>query len=589
VSHPFHHGGEDETTHFLLEIAEASNAPLDLDRLLERIAGVVKKAIDYRVFAILLVTDRTQELRIRYEQGHPPEAKKLRIKVGRGITGRAAAERRAILVPDTTEFPDYISVCESTRSELAVPMILQGKVVGVIDIQSNERGYFTPRHVELASLIAARVAVVVENARLFRATARQAKTMETMIQISRELNGLLRLDELLPKIAELTRRLIGYDAFSIMRVAEDRNVLYQFFGMKFDQRVKDRGVIPIGHGICGIAAHRNESILVPDVTKDLRYINMNPATRSELTVPLVAKHKVIGVVDLESTRKGFFSGGHMQMMEMLAPQIAVALENADLYEKLAREEKRLERDLEAARELQVSLLPATFPTLPGLEFNARYQPAREIGGDLYDYVRHDGPDGSAGSLIIFTGDVSGKGAPAALYAAMVSGMLRNVAEERMSPGEMLVRLNDLLLDRKIESRFLTLLCAHLDLDTMIIEIANAGLPHPLFCRRGEIIPMKVGGVPLGMLPDMQYETEIVQLVPDDIVMFCSDGIFDNLNHNREEFGAARLREMVKRNWQDSARELVDFVFEHAIAWSIGRPVYDDMTVMALKALPKAQV
>jgi sigma-B regulation protein RsbU (phosphoserine phosphatase) len=586
VQHPFHHDGEDEITHFLLEIAEAANSSLDLDRLLERIAGVVKKAIEYRIFAILLLTERTQELRIRYDVGHPPEAKKLRIKVGRGITGRAAAERRAIYAPDVAKFADYIHVVEGVRSELAVPMILKDKVIGVIDIQSNEAGYFTPRQVELAELIAARVAVVVENARLFRSTARQAKTFETMIAIGRELNGLLRLEDLLPKIAELTRRLIGYDAFSILRVNEERQVLYHFFGMHFDKRVKERGVIPMGMGICGIAAQRMEALLVPDVSKDLRYINMNPATRSELTVPLVIKHRVIGVLDLESTRKGFFSGGHLQMMELLAPQIAVAIENASLYEKLAREEARLERDLEAARELQVSLLPATFPKMHGLEIFGRYQPAREIGGDLYDYVHHPDPDGTGGDLIIFTGDVAGKGAPAALYAAMVSGILRNVAEQRMTPGEMLAALNDTLLARNIESRYLTLICAHVDLKTFSLEMANAGLPHPILCRRGELIPSRVGGVPLGLLPDILYETEIIELQPDDVLVFCSDGIVDNLNHNKEEFGTARLKEMVRNTWQEPAEEIVDVIFDHATAWSAGRTLYDDMTVMVLKALPR---
>src|ERR1017187_5647579 len=156
MSHAFHHDGENETTHFLLEIAEAANAPLDLDHLLARIAGVVKKAIDYRIFAIVLVTERTQELRIRYDIGHPPEAKKLRIKIGRGITGKAAAERRAICINDVRDFPDYICVVEGVHAELAVPMILKERVIGVIDIQSNEPSYFTQRHMELTELIAGR-------------------------------------------------------------------------------------------------------------------------------------------------------------------------------------------------------------------------------------------------------------------------------------------------------------------------------------------------------------------------------------------------------------------------------------------------
>src|SRR5258707_14705782 len=111
MPHSFHHDGETEVTHLLLEIAEASASTIDLDHLLARIAGVVKRAIDYRIFAILLVTDRSQELRIRYDIGHPPDAQKLRIKVGTGITGRAVSERRAIYAPHVERVPAYINVC----------------------------------------------------------------------------------------------------------------------------------------------------------------------------------------------------------------------------------------------------------------------------------------------------------------------------------------------------------------------------------------------------------------------------------------------------------------------------------------------
>jgi len=164
--------------------------------------------------------------------------------------------------------------------------------------------------------------------------------------------------------------------------------------------------------------------------------------------------------------------------------------------------------------------------------------------------------------------------------------LQNIAEQQMLPGEMLVALNETLLARKIESRYLTLICAHVDVESMTLEIANAGLPHPVFCRRGEMVPVKVGGVPLGLLPDLQYETEIIHLLPDDVVVFCSDGIVDNVNHNREEFGAPRLSELVRHNWEETAREMVDVIFEHAAAWSMGRTQYDDQTAMVLKALPK---
>ena len=583
MNHPFHHEGESETTHFLLEIAEAANAPLDLDQLLERIAGVVKKAIDYEIFAILLLNEPMKELRVRYQIGFPAEARKLRIKVGRGVTGTAAGERRPVVVDDVNTFPGYIPAMEGIQSEVAVPMIRQNRIIGVIDIQSREKGAFRDPHtLELLELIASRVALQVENARLYSSTARQAAILNTLVEIAREFTGILRVEELLPKIAEAVRRLIAYDGFSILRMDLERNALYHFFDMAFDKRVKPRGLIPLGKGICGIAASQKASFLVPDVSKDLRYVNTNPATRSELTVPLVVKDQVIGVLDLESTRKGFFTPNHLQMMELLAPQIAIALENARLYEKLARDEARMERELDAARTLQSFLLPACCPDLPGLQMCAHYEAAREIGGDLYDFLPHYGPKGEPLGLVLFTGDVSGKGAPAALYAALVIGALRNVAQQQLSPGEMLLSLNELLLQRRVESRYVALNCAYLDLVGRTLEVANAGLTMPVFCRAGEILDVKVEGVPLGLLEDVEYESTLVRLEPGDVVVFCSDGITDNMNPAREEFGRERLVELVQANYELPPTELVELIFEHVNAWAHGRPAFDDQTVVILK-------
>lgn len=587
-SHTVQLDGGEETTRFLLEVAEAANAPLDLDGLLGRIAAVVRKVIDYEIFAILLLNERTQEMRVRFAIGHRPEIKKMRIKVGRGVTGTAAAERRPILVNDVSAFPGYIPAHEAARSELAVPMILKDRVVGVIDIQSTQPGYFTERHRDLVSLVSGRVALSVENARLYRSMARQARTLATLVEIGHEFSSLLRVDELLPKIAERVRRLIGYDVFSILLLEEGSEVLRHYFSMRFNERVKERTVIPLGEGICGNAAAARQALLVPDVSKDPRYLACTLETRSELAVPLVVKDKVIGVLDLESTRKGFFTTGHQQMMELLAPQVAIAIENARLYEKLAKEEARMERDLEMARELQAHLLPQACPSVPGLQICARYEPAREIGGDLYDFVRHSGaamePDRG---LVVFTGDVSGKGAAAALYAALVSGAIRNIAGQRLSPGEMLVALNESLTQRQIHARYVALACAYVDLETWTMEMANAGLPHPILCRDGQILPVRVEGVPVGLLTDSDYETALVELRPGDVAVFYTDGIIENLSPEKEEYGRARFNELVRTHSHLAAAELVDHIFQEVHAWAGDRSAFDDQTVVALKVLPRA--
>ena len=157
---------------FLLRFADALNTTLDLNTLMHRVADLVRAVIDYRIFAILLVNDRTGDLRMRFQTGHTPEVERLRIKLGRGVVGVAAAERRAVLVTDVTKIENYINANPDVRSELAVPLIHKNRVVGVIDLQSEQVGYFTEEHQRLLELTASRMAIAVENARLYTRVAR---------------------------------------------------------------------------------------------------------------------------------------------------------------------------------------------------------------------------------------------------------------------------------------------------------------------------------------------------------------------------------------------------------------------------------
>jgi sigma-B regulation protein RsbU (phosphoserine phosphatase) len=173
-----------------------------------------------------------------------------------------------------------------------------------------------------------------------------------------------------------------------------------------------------------------------------------------MAVPLFYHDRVIGVIDLESSRLAYFTEEHARLFSTLAPPIAIAIENAQLYDRVVRSEARLERDLARAEEIQRHMMPGLRPTIPGLDVHVRFHPARELGGDLYDFLAY-GKD----RRVIAIGDVSGKGAPAALYGAMVSGILRSLVPQRLALTEMLRKLNLTLLERQIEGHFVTLACA----------------------------------------------------------------------------------------------------------------------------------
>ncbi len=554
------------------------NTTLDLDTTLRRVAELVRKVIDYEIFAILLLNERAQELRFRFQVGYPKEvADRIKVRVGEGVTGRAAQQRQAVLVNDVRTEDGYIDVVPNVCSELAIPLIVKNRVIGVIDIEAREPGYFTEEHKRLLTLIASRMAVGIENARLHTRTTRQARTLLLLNEIARELTSILNLDQLLKRIAELLSRLIDYQMFSILLLDATGEKLQHRFAVRFQENIHLKHDVPVGRGVVGYAAQRKQAVLVPDVSKDPRYVLLNPETRSELAVPLIYKDKAIGVLDLEHTRRGFFTDDHKRTITTLAAQIAIAVENAQLYEEIARQERRLERDLALARELQVRLLPQTRPKLTNLEVAARFVPARAIGGDLYDFV-----DYSLSRLGIIIGDVSGKGAPAAIYAALVSGILRSHAPIEPAPAEMLSAVNNSLGERRIDAQFVSIIYAVWDDAMRTLQVANSGLPRPIYSHDGRIEIIEATGLPLGLFDDAEYDEFTFRAKPGDMFVFFSDGILDARNTDGELFGRQRVEQITAESADKSADYVVDSLFEAVEKHAAGVDPFDDQTVVAIK-------
>ena len=562
----------------LLEVADVVNTTLDLDTTLRRVAELVRKVIDYEIFAILLLNEKTHELRFRFQVGYTREvAERTRIKVGEGVTGVSAERREPILVDDVTKDSRYISAIPNVRSELAVPLIIKNHLIGVIDIESTQPNYFTEEHKRLLTLIASRMAVGIENARLYTRTTRQARTLVLLNEIARELTSILNLDELLKRIAELLSRLIDYQMFSLLLVDSAGEKLQHRFSLRFQENAQIKHDVALGKGLVGYAAQHKEAVVVPDVSKDPRYIQLNPETRSEMAVPLIYQGKVIGVLDLEHTRRGFFTDDHKRTITTLAAQVAIAIENARLYERIAQQESRLERDLAMARELQKRLLPQTLPKIPNLEIAAKFAPARAIGGDLYDFVSY-----SLSRTAIVIGDVSGKGAPAAIYAALVSGILRSHAPIEPSPAEMLSAVNYSLGERRIEAQFVSLIYAVWDDESRSLRVANSGLPRPIFCHDGKVEIIEATGLPLGLFDDADYDEFSFRAKPGNMFVLFSDGILDARSKAGELFGRERLERIAARSCDLPADAVVKTIFKAVAEHASGEEPFDDETVVVLK-------
>ena len=562
---------------YLMKLTDTLNTTLDLQTLLSRTSELVHALIQYRIFAIFLLNDRTHELGMRFQIGHTPQMARTRIPLGQGIVGQVALTRQAVLVNDVTKDERYISTNPEVRSELAVPLIAKNRLIGVLDLESEEEGYFRPEHLNMLTLTASRIAQAIENARLYARISRQAQALEVLNEISVEIASILELDPLLERVGRLLRRLIDYQMFSIMLLEEKGDTLITRYAWRFGYSHAPMRRIPINSGIVGAAVREWRPINVPDVNKDPRYLPMNPETRSELVVPLFYKGRIIGVLDLEHTRPGFFNEGHERMLTTLAAQVAIAIENARLYEAVKRQEHQLELDMSMAREVQLRLLPASPPKHRNAELAVRFLPARTIGGDLYDFVDY-GP----GRTAIVLGDVSGKAAPAALYAALASGIMRSHAAQHPDPAQMLAQLNSALQERKLDSQYVTMLFALWNDENRILQVANSGAVQPIFCRAGESVTVRAEGFPLGMFPDVQYDELSVQMQPGDVAIFVSDGILDAENEVEEMYGEERLSALLCGLRTQPAGEIADGVLADVTQFQGLNERFDDETIIALR-------
>jgi sigma-B regulation protein RsbU (phosphoserine phosphatase) len=205
-----------------------------------------------------------------------------------------------------------------------------------------------------------------------------------------------------------------------------------------------------------------------------------------------------------------------------------------------------------------------------------FQPSSELGGDLYDFLSY-GRD----RQVIVVGDVSGKGAPAALYGAMASGTLRSLAPLKLPAPDMMKRLNVMFLERKIEGHFITLTYAIWEPRTKSLTLANAGMPLPILVRKGLCRAICAEGVPLGLLEHTEYQPVTVNLETGDLLAFFSDGITESNDPQQEEFGSRRLENILRQNAQKPPQEIVNRVFEELKGFEAGRPQRDDQTLVVL--------
>src|SRR3989442_10425472 len=396
--------------------------------------------------------------------------------------------------------------------------------------------------------------------------------LRMLLDITNKISRSLDLQEILNQVMDTLDSLIPYDAAGIFVVDCDDNsrdmdepCVFQAEAVRgYDISELTELHLKLGEGIIGHVALTREPLISPDVRIEPLYINARERTRSEMVAPIISNEEVIGVFDLESDELNAYSADDLEVLMLLASQVAIIIDKVMLHEQLI-EKKRLEGQLEVARQVQLELLPAKDPVLEGYDISAYNYPTEEVSGDYYDWVKIY--DDQIGLVIA---DVSGKGVPAALLMAFLRASLRAATHVGYSPHISMAKVNYLLWESIERNQFITAFYGILDVTNKTLTYTNAGHNPPIMLDKdGNYRFIEKGSLPLGMFRDTRYHEYYLTTESGEILVLYTDGVTEAHNARGEEFGRDRHAEAVKANRQLGARELIAAVQNQVMDWPDG--------------------
>jgi sigma-B regulation protein RsbU (phosphoserine phosphatase) len=554
---------ESEVAQILPAVAQIESV-LDPEALLPAIAKQIKSLVKYEALVLYLVGP-DGVMRLAHGAGEPKA-------LSNSATGGAQ-------IGETIERHQPFVRSHDAIHVLTEPLLHGDKLVGVLGLEANQSRTFGKRGVSIVHMIAGNLATAIENATLHRDARWYAGLLAMLYEAGKEMGAILELDVLCDHVAEIVHRVVDYEMFAIFLVDEKANELVLKTARQM-ANIAPRRRIALSEGLTGAAASSREPVIVGDVRLDPRYIAVEADVRSELVMPLVFKGRVVGVFDLESRELNRFTHEHIKVLTPLASQVAVAIENARLYEDITKRETRYSKELGIAQRIQEGLFPEDSPKGARWDASAHFVPARELAGDLFDFYDLD-----EHKLGLSVGDVAGKGVPAALFGAFTSGTIRARAFQRAAPKELLFRANRTLIRRAVEGLYCALTYAVFDFQANEVRIANSGLPYPIHYRASQkkAMPIVLPGVPLGLFDNVEYDEIAIPVEPGDVFVFHSDGLTEAWN-GKEEFGSARLCALVAKHAKKTAAEMGDEIEKTLRNWAKQHLANDDVTFAIVRVV-----
>ena len=430
---------------------------------------------------------------------------------------------------------------------------------------------------KLFEKIQKKAGLILENSALFVDLERKNFETKKLIEVSQKILSSLDTKQILDFILDSLQSIIQFDAASIFLMDEASNKLLNASSLGYDESIVKKLHLKVGEGSCGWVVKTKEIDVLDDVRGAKHYYEIRPETRSQISIPLIFDRHVLGVICLESDHLSYFDDNLVEILRLFAHLAAIAVHNARQFE-IGMAKQALEHELINASTVQQRLLVHQFPSIENLKITALNIPSKIVSGDLYDVIKFN--EYTAGIAI---GDVSGKGAPAALMMTLILAGLRSQKKTFLTVCDIVYRLNNLLFESITPGKYATFFYSILLMDSNKLIYTNAGHNPPILVKdNGEIQKLSEGGIVLGFKKDYEYHQEEVEFHSGDTLIAYTDGVTEALNDLKEEFGEERLMELIKNNWQKPVFELKECIINAVSEYTNNSNPSDDITLIICK-------
>lgn len=580
---PMSSGNYTRTEKLLLEAARIFNSTLEYEELMAAVLRLVNTAVNCEGALVFRIDHEREDIKIRFMGRNDEEMRVFSHEPGAGVLSWSAEFKEAVIVNDPDNDPRVDNKIEEMsglkiRSLLTVPLIGRGHMIGVVEAVNKLDGQFDEQDLDSLTGLNNQMAVAIDNAHLYRELRREAHEKDMLYEVGKKLSGRLSLNETMEEIIASLKQVTVFVAGGVFLIDDDNMDLSSIYAEGYDE--DDNKIrLKFGEGLVGHVAGTGEAIIVPDVSQDDRYVSANARTKSEIVVPIRSSDKLIGVLTVESDIIGAFDQKSLNLFSAFAAQAAISIERAQMHEQLL-ERNTLNEQLRIARDIQRDFLPHEDPVISGYEACGTNISLGQVGGDYYDFIKI--VEGQTGIAIA---DVSGKGVPAALIMAAFRASLIAEIRNNFAIKDIMTKVNLLLCESTEPGNYVTAFHSVLDSKNHILTYCNAGHNPPYLLRAtGEVELLDEGGPVVGVTDLVPFNQKAVNLYSGDLIVMFTDGVTEVFDDAGEQYGEARLLELIKKHRDLSAIDLQNKIKNTVIEYASDHHLFDDLTLVIVKRL-----